>query len=108
MISLIPIEPGVPDQVFETSFEETKFILRARWNYRMGLWFLDIHDDIDEPIVYGLALVLGAYIGRRVADSRKPPGLFIMSDLSGRSEEAGLDDITDRVGLYYFSSDEFA
>lgn len=108
MIQRLPIEPSVADQIFETTLDGQTYVLRARWNYRMGTWFLDILDEDQEPIALGLAIVLGAYIGRRVKDERMPPGLIAASDLSGQGIDATLDDITTRVAVYYYSQDEFA
>lgn len=108
MIQLVQFEPSIPDQEIETTLDGVTYILRARWNYRLEQWFLDIHDEDDDPIVSGLAIALGAYIGRRVKDARMPPGMLIASDLSGAGIEATLDDLTTRVAVYYYSAEEFA
>lgn len=108
MIVVLPVEPSIPDQQFETNLDGTNYAIRVRWNSRMEQWFMDVMDETESPIAMGLALVLGAYIGKRCADPRFPPGLFMASDLANSGTDATLDDITTRVPIYYYSADELA
>lgn len=88
--------------------DSVQYVLDVRWNAREAAWFLDILAEDETPIISGVKIVLGTTLGRRSADSAKPAGLLRAFDLSGRSEEAGFDDLGTRVVVYYFSADEVA
>lgn len=108
MILQVPLTPSVPAYHLETVLDDVTFVLDVRWNYRTEQWQVSISDADGAPLATGVALVLGAFLGRRTADARMPAGVLVLSDLSGAGVDAGFDDLGTRVCLYYYSASEFA
>ena len=103
----IPFVAGNPHHSFITVIDGTEYVFTARWNARDAAWFFDILDIDDNPIRYGIKVVLGAILGGRIADARFPSGYFMAEDLSGQNLEAGLDALGDRVVVSFFTVDDF-
>lgn len=115
----LPLWPrnDAPSFVFGTTLgegeEQRQYRFAFHWNARAGEdggagWFMDVLESDDTPIRMGIRVVLGARLGRRVADSRFPPGELIARDLSGAGKEATLDDLGIRVVIDYTSPEELA
>jgi hypothetical protein len=107
MPQLLPFEPSIPNQRVATTLDGTQFVFDVRWNGRAACWFMDILDADAEPIVMGIAVVIGAMLGRRSVDPRGPAGFIMAEDTSGTGLDAGLDDLGTRVRVLFFTGDEF-
>lgn len=103
MILEIPVSND-PAQVFTTQLGEAKYVFDVRYNDRSGVWTLDLYEASTQAlIVASLPLVTGQ-------DLLEPYnfgiGSLLCVDGSGQGEDAGPDDLGDRVKLYWFSPDE--
>lgn len=103
MPQIIPVQPSVPFQTFGTVLDGIQYVLNFRWNGRAGAWYMDVLDEDEDPIRQGIAVVLGAALGRRCVDPRYPPGVIYAVDTSGTGRDAGIDDLGSRVLLYFFT-----
>lgn len=100
---LIPIEASIPNQTFATAIDGTLYIINARWNGTSGAWYLDLLDEVEDPIWHGRRVTLGVFIGGRSRDARRPVGAFVAVDTTDEGREAGLDDISTRVLVYFYT-----
>ncbi len=103
---MLPLVGAIPDYRVGTTLDGENYILDVRWNYRESAWYFDILTPAEDVVRAGIKIVLGAYLGRRSADDRMPPGLLIASDLSNEGRDATIDDLGSRVVVHYFAADE--
>ena len=108
MATIIPFEPGVPDQPIEITLDGEPYVLRARWNSSdddgAGAWYLDAWEgDGRTPIAFGLKLVLGVRLGETCNHPLFIGGMFLFDD-SGTGAEPGLADLGARVILVHFTA----
>lgn len=104
----LPLIPGEPHYRFSTELSGIPFVVEVRWNQREEAWYMTVLDANESPVLSGVKLVLGALLGARSADPRKPPGAFVVADLSGTGRDATLDDLGTRVVVSFFSNEELA
>lgn len=102
----LPLRPSIPNYRVGTKLGGVSYVLDVRWNGRADAWYLDVLDEGADPIRVGIKLVLGAALGRRCVDPRFPPGILMASDTSGAGVDATLDDMGDRVQVFYFPPEE--
>lgn len=107
----LPIEPGNPDQRFNTTLVDEEFIFDFRWNERAGAWYMAIYTEEEDPIVHGIKVVSGTLLAGHVSNAIAdfPAGVFIVVDSSGQSLDgvgATLDDLGDRVSVVFFTQEE--
>lgn len=107
---ILPVRPGVPDQLFSTQLADVTYQIRLRWNARANGWYLDVLEASDEPIASGLRVALGAALGNLVRREPFLSGTIVAVDLSGQDREPGLDDFGDgaRVELRYLDREDLA
>lgn len=55
----IPLTPGTPQRM-HISLGGTDYMLNFRWNTIASLWFMDIADTHEVPILQSISLVTGA------------------------------------------------
>lgn len=101
---LLPFE-STPSYRFSTTILNRQFVFDVRWNYREEAWYFDILDEAEEPIILGTKIVLGAMLNR-TRDPAFPRGIIIASDLSNTGQDAGLNDLGDRVQVYFYPEEE--
>lgn len=101
---IIPARSDLPDQEMSISLDGLTFVLRFRWSAREGCQYFDVLDAQGVPIYMGIKVVLRLPLGDRCTDPRRPPGTFIAFDTSGKGLPPGLNDLGDRVELYYIEA----
>lgn len=106
-IYLLPVTSDDPHFQFLTRLEDVACRFEFLWNARDGYWqFALIGEDDGEPYFGFLRVVLGLDLLERCQDPRRPPGGLVAIDTSNSSEEAGEQDLGNRVVLYYVTSDQ--
>jgi len=108
MILELPFQPAIPAYRFSTSMAGNVYLFDVRWNARDDAWYFDMSDDQNVPIVSGVKIVLGILLGGRSRDPRFPDGAMFAMDLTGKGEEAKLEDLGIRLVVLHITSDEFA
>lgn len=103
----LPLFPGEPNYRVSTSLAGKQYLLDVRWNGRDEAWYLDISTEDGEPLRRGIKVVLGALLGGRAVDDRLPQGVFQAVDLTNSGRDAGLDDLGDRVQIYFYPFEDF-
>lgn len=105
MIVELPLSSD-PAQTMVTQLGDVKYGLEAKYNDRSGVWTLDISlATTGEVLVQSLPLVLGQDLLEPYNFSM---GSLLVVDTSGRSRDAGPEDLGSRVKVYWFSPDEVA
>lgn len=84
------------------------YLLELQWNARAPGWFLNLFDAEGSPIALGIALVVNARLGRRIADPRAPGGWFFLLDRSGAGRDPAIDELGSRVELTYRDAADIA
>lgn len=105
-ISEVPVLAGVAQQESQVPLEGRVYTLALRWAGRDARWYLDIFDEDRTPIYVGVAVVLNFPLAFRCASSEFWPGVLLATDTSGASLEPGLEDLGERVKLFYYDADE--
>ena len=102
----LPLRPSIANYRVGTVLDDTVYLLDVRWNGRAEAWYLDVLTEDEERIRSGIKLVLGSALGRRCVDARFPAGILIATDTSGAGQDAGFDDMGERVQVLYFTAAE--
>lgn len=97
----LPFSPSIGQYTFTATIETVQYVFNVRWNTRDSAWYFDVLEADTTPIVYGLKIVLGTYIGRRTNHPLFNDGVIVAVDLSGQETDAGFDDLGIRVALQY-------
>lgn len=97
----LPLTSAFPIYRFGTSLDGEQFTIDVRWNGRDEAWYLDILSEDGTAIRRGIKLVLGALLGGRVVDPHFPDGVLIVADLARLGRDAAVDDLGDRVAVYF-------
>ena len=82
-----------------TSIEGVQYVIDGRWNTRDAAWYLDFYEADLTPIIFGIKVVLGCYLGRRCNHAIFRNGVLVAVDLSGQRLDATYDDLGTRVVL---------
>lgn len=105
MILMLPTSND-PAQSFVTQLGSVKYQFDICWNDRAGVWNMDMTiASTQTPILQGVPLLLGADL---LADYNLNMGSMIVVDEMGTSTDATVDDLGNRINVYWFSPDEVA
>lgn len=97
----IPFVPSIGLYNFSTTIGGTPYSFDARWNTRDAAWYVSLYEIDLTPIVLGVKVVLGAFLGRRCQHKLFRAGAFVAQDLSSQQLDAGFDDFGTRVIVKY-------
>lgn len=84
-----------------TTLSGQDFVLTFQWNSREGAWYLDVADQDEVPIVTSRKITVEFPIVTRCKDPRRPLGILMAIDRSGKQQDPGFDDLGQRVQLIY-------
>jgi hypothetical protein len=104
----LPLIPSVPFYRVSTTLDDDVFLLDLKWNTRDAAWYMTILTPDEDVIVAEVKIVLGTLLGARSTDPRMPAGILQVCDLAGTGVDATLDDLGERVVIYYTPIAEFA
>lgn len=101
----IPFQPSIGVYRFGCAILGRQYIFDVRWNARdndgEGAWYFDVLEIDQTPILRGVKIVLGAYMGRSSNHRLFREGVLVAADLSGQEREASFDDLGTRVSIIY-------
>jgi len=98
---ILPTRTDLNDYEIELELDGSSYLFRFEWNYRSEYWFLTISDSDQNIVISSQKIVIMTPLLRHVPISTKPPGELIAIDTGGNNEEAGLEDLGERVLLMY-------
>lgn len=105
MLLTIPFVPSVPSYEFATQIEQVQYTFRVRWNTRAEAWYFDLLDDV-LPILRGVRLSLGLFLGRECKREPFASGGFLVVDTTRQGREATFDDLGTRVEVRWMPNSE--
>lgn len=108
MPTILPVQPGEPDQEFSTNIEGERYLFRFRWNARDAAWFMDIRESDDDPVVLGVKVVIGVWLGVWSVHQLFLQGVFVAYDTSGELRDATFEDFGTRVHVVWYNTAERA
>lgn len=84
----------------------TAYRFDFRWNVREEAYSFDMYEIDGTPIVHGVRVVLGMYLGRRAQHAFFRNGVLVAIDTSGQGREATRDDLGSRVVIRHYTVHE--
>lgn len=106
MSDTIPTQQSIPNYRIGVPIDGTLFLFDFRWNARDAAWYFDMYEADETPIVVGVKIVLGTYLGRRCTHPFFASNVLVARDTSGQGLDAGFDDLGARVVLLRFTDEE--
>ena len=97
----IPISNGRIDYRFTTGLSGVNYTLRFKYNYRSGVWMMDISDSEDNPIYLGIPIYVLTDILRQVRAYDVPQELMVCFNNLAPLEEPTRDSFSEDVILLY-------
>jgi hypothetical protein len=98
---IIPTRTDSEDYEVEVELGGVAYLLRFTWNYRESFWYLTISDTDSNVIAGNIKVVISKPLLLEISNEDKPNGQLIAVDTSGADIEAGLDELGDRVLLFW-------
>ena len=96
--------PDGPSWQQTIALDRRVYRLEARWNEIARAWFMDIATSGGDNLMTGIKIVQGVLIGARVAESRLPPGYFVVVGNDACGCTPRLDDMRENARLIYVSA----
>lgn len=112
MSVLIPLlKQEVSDETYphfdlQVPLDGVTYTFEFCWNTRESGWFMSILTEGGDPIISGVRVVVDFPLARRCADPRRPPGVLLAIDTTGKRLDPDLDGFGPRVVLMYITSAE--
>lgn len=106
MPDILPFKPSIPDYRMGVAIDQAQYTFEVRWNDRDKSWYFNMLEADGTPIIHGVRIVLGMYLGRRSLHDFFQHNVLIAIDTSNQGREAGLDDLGTRVQVVRFTDEE--
>ncbi len=100
-LHLIPVVATDFDYTMGVTLDGVHYVMHVYWNDRDAAWYFDMLASNQRPIISGVKIVLGAYLGRVVQETPFTTGVISAVDTSGTNVDAGRDDLGTRILLFY-------
>ena len=105
---IIPINSEDAAWVQSVQLEGRSYQMRFYYVDRTSSWYGSIRTAEGDPIISGQRLTASWHLWANIPDTRLPPGVFLVEDLSGQDLSPGRDDLGTRVELWYLTAEEKA
>lgn len=111
---VIPFRPSISPYAFDVAIGDALYTIDVHWNAREEAWYFDVSDLSDivrglYPIVKGVKIVLGTYLGRRAQHPLFQDGVMLCRVPQGDDvSEPRYDDMGTRVQVWYYTRAELA
>lgn len=103
---VLSLRPDLTDYETPIALDGVPFVLRWRWSDTESSWYLDIQDEFREPLCLGVKVVIGPKLAKRRLVAGMPRGVLVAVDTSRQGAAPGIEDLGDRVQVYYLGADE--
>lgn len=104
---VLPLKPSIGNFTFRTLLLDNEYLFRCRWNRQTLAYYLDVSESDKTPILYGMKVVLGTYLGRSSTHPLFRRGVFAPRiPLGTDRREAQFADLGVRVQVWYFTNEE--
>ena len=101
----MPVNSDNSHYDFFIDLEDITYNFEFKYNTRMDRWIMNISDSDLNPIIQGMALVLGLEYLSLYTTDRKPPGQLILFNFENEFVECGRNDLGNSCKLIYIESE---
>lgn len=120
MATILPLRPSVGSYRFTLPIDDVQYQFRLKWNSvergtggvpgpgAKGVWYMDVLEFDGTPIIVGVKIVLGAYLGRWNNHPLFLNGVFVARSSAPVHEDPGFDDLGSTVQVLYFNRSDLA
>lgn len=102
----IPCKPDLTHYDMQIVLSKVTYTLEFKLNTRDGTWYMNVQDQTEDPIISGARIVVDWPLAFRTTDPRRPNGVFIATDTTGKQLDPGEGELGGRVQLQYFDAAE--
>lgn len=102
----LPFRPSIGNYRFNSILNGSEYKFRVRWNRLEQAYFFDVREITDEPIIFGVKVVLGVYLGRVSNHRLFRRGVLVARPQGDDRAEPAFDDCGSRVLVEYFTREE--
>lgn len=106
MSSYLPFTAGIPHYDFTVTLDESLYSFDVKWNSCDAHWYFDMFDADDEPVVVGVKIVLGTFLGRKAAHPFFANNVITAIDTTLENRDPDFDDIGRRVFIEHMTFQE--
>lgn len=93
------------------TLDDSSYTIELKWvSVGTGFWVMSLYNSAEEPLVYGIRMVLNYPLGYGLSHRGTPPGVLMCVDFAGSETEIGRYDFVNERGVWllYFTRDEAA
>jgi len=122
---VLPLRPSIGAYRFTLQLEDVQYRFRLKWNSverpgsapatpgvitapAKGMWYMDIAEFDGTPILAGVKIVLGSYLGRWSNHPLILNGVFVARSSAPIHDDPGFDDLGVTVQVLYFNRADLA
>jgi len=98
---LLPVRNDLPAYNFRIDLDEVVYKLTIKFNERMNTWFMDVSNDEDEALIYGIPLLSEVDLLPIQKPETFPPGDFVLAHETIDFENAIRETLGREVNLFY-------
>lgn len=104
----IPCDPALTHYQMQIVLGTATYTLEFKLNTREDAWYWDLKDQTEDPIISGMRMVVDWPMGFRTTDPRRPAGVFLATDTTGKQKDPGAGELGGRVKLEFWDASELA
>lgn len=108
MPEILPLRPSIGAYRFTTPLNDVQYVFNVRWNSLDAAWYFDVSEFDGKPILRGVKVVLGTYLGRWSNHPLLLAGVFVARSSAPVHTNPGFDDLGRTVQVLYFSRADLA
>lgn len=97
----IPLNSNRQSYQFSIDLDGVTYNMKVKYVERVDLWFMDILDVSENPIVTGMPIQTNVDILAQITSEEKPQGSFIAIDETGNNRDASVDTLGNDIKLIY-------
>lgn len=100
----IQLTPENPHYKVFTSLDTEIFGLEFKYNYRSGVWSMDVMDGNENILVSGVPILLGVGLLNRFKMDTLPKGTLFVQNFKDANVEADISSLGDTVEIIYIEA----
>lgn len=100
----LPLRTDLPHYDFTTELDGKSYTFVMKWNEREEAWYMDLYDSTNTLVIASRKIVIGWPLTNRYQDETLPPGTLIAVDTSNANQDPGLEDLGERVEIWYIEA----
>lgn len=103
MAIILPFRPSIGRYRFVSVINDIQYVFKVRWNSRDAAWYFDVLEYDETPIVEGVKIVLGTYLGRWSNHDLFRQGVIIARCNVVPHEDAKFDTLGTKITVLYLT-----